>query len=160
MKCKLARTTLMALVAFGLAACQNQQKTEEGAEPDAQTESNQDVQTARQQGTEPGLTPLESELVLPEQEQAPGSAGAGPERAETSAGAETEGETLTLGKQQSETNGARDDRPDTYTVQKGDTLWSIAERFYNSGKRWRDIADANGIDDPSKIATGTTLELP
>lgn len=31
----------------------------------------------------------------------------------------------------------------TYTVQGGDTLASIARKFYNSPQRWQDIADAN-----------------
>ena len=48
----------------------------------------------------------------------------------------------------------------TYTVQKGDTLWSIAMKTYGQGKRWRDIASNNGIQDPSKLRVGQTLQLP
>jgi len=32
---------------------------------------------------------------------------------------------------------------DTYTVVKGDTLWSIAKRFYGSGSKWSTIYEAN-----------------
>ena len=50
---------------------------------------------------------------------------------------------------------------DTYTVEKGDTLWSIAERVYGNGKRWRDIAEANGIEEPSAdLKKGQVLVLP
>ena len=48
----------------------------------------------------------------------------------------------------------------TYVVQKGDTLWSIARRVYGDGQRWKDIAAANGITDPTKIRVGQSLILP
>jgi len=48
----------------------------------------------------------------------------------------------------------------TYTVQRKDTLWSIAMRFYGDGKRWREIAQANGISDPSRLPVGATLVIP
>ena len=33
----------------------------------------------------------------------------------------------------------------TYTVKKGDCLWSIAKRYLGSGTRWTELADINGI---------------
>jgi nucleoid-associated protein YgaU len=50
----------------------------------------------------------------------------------------------------------------TYTVQKGDTLWSIAQRFLGDGHRWREIIDVNpGLDpDPSKLKVGQVIVLP
>ena len=48
----------------------------------------------------------------------------------------------------------------TYVVQKGDTLWSIARRTYGDGQRWREIAEVNGINDPSKLRVGQTLAMP
>jgi len=50
----------------------------------------------------------------------------------------------------------------TYTVQKGDTLWSISRRFYASGKHWRRIFEANKgvIANPDRIRTGTELKIP
>ncbi len=48
----------------------------------------------------------------------------------------------------------------TYTVQPHDTLYSISVKFYGSGKRVKDIADANGIADPSKISVGQVLKMP
>ena len=48
----------------------------------------------------------------------------------------------------------------SYTVQRKDTLWSIAMRFYGDGKRWQEIAQANGISDPSRLPVGATLVIP
>ena len=48
----------------------------------------------------------------------------------------------------------------SYVVQRGDTLWSIAIRYYGNGQRWRDIASANGIGNERKIAVGSTLIIP
>ena len=41
-----------------------------------------------------------------------------------------------------------------YVVQNGDTLYSIARKFYKSPSRWKQIRDANR----SKLAGGTRLE--
>lgn len=43
---------------------------------------------------------------------------------------------------------------DTYTVQKGETLFVIAQ---SQGSSWQDIAEANGISDTDKIQAGQTL---
>lgn len=48
----------------------------------------------------------------------------------------------------------------TYTVRKGDTLWSIAARHYGDGKMWTAIVDANPGIDPKKLAVGQTITLP
>jgi nucleoid-associated protein YgaU len=50
----------------------------------------------------------------------------------------------------------------TYTVQKGDTLWSIADRFYGDGKRWVDIHQANRSKyaNINSIPVGTVLVIP
>ena len=50
----------------------------------------------------------------------------------------------------------------TYTVKAGDTLWSIAKRFYGSGFRWGDIYDANYdvIKNPRMIYVGQVLLIP
>lgn len=48
----------------------------------------------------------------------------------------------------------------TYVVQKGDTLMSIARKVYGNPGKFRDIAAANGISDPNKIKVGQTLTLP
>ena len=50
----------------------------------------------------------------------------------------------------------------TYTVQPGDTLWSLAQRFYGNGYMWPDIYYANEahIHDPNEIYVGQELTIP
>ncbi len=47
-----------------------------------------------------------------------------------------------------------------YTVQRGDTLMSIARKHYGSASKFRDIQAANGLSDPNKIKVGQVLILP
>ena len=47
-----------------------------------------------------------------------------------------------------------------YKVQSGDNLSKIAKRFYGDATKYRDIAQANGIDNPDKIRVGQDLNLP
>lgn len=47
-----------------------------------------------------------------------------------------------------------------YTIQSGDSLWSIAVRTYGDGYRWVDIAEKNNIPNPDIINEGTSLNLP
>lgn len=54
----------------------------------------------------------------------------------------------------------KDDLPKFYVVKKGDTLQSIAKRFYGKASAWRHIADFNKIRDPKKVKVGTKLRLP
>ncbi len=44
-----------------------------------------------------------------------------------------------------------------YVVQPGDTLWDIAQRF---GVSERELADANGINDPNQLIEGQELVIP
>lgn len=48
----------------------------------------------------------------------------------------------------------------SYTIRKGDTLWSIATREYGDGQRWQDIVAANPGINPQKLAVGQTITLP
>lgn len=47
-----------------------------------------------------------------------------------------------------------------WTVRRGQTLASIAALEYRDPRYWRQIAEANGIDDPLALQPGTTLLLP
>ncbi|TAN01576.1 MAG: LysM peptidoglycan-binding domain-containing protein, partial [Rhizobiaceae bacterium] len=48
----------------------------------------------------------------------------------------------------------------TYTVQRGDSLWKIANRLYGAGDRWKAIADANPGVESKPIHAGDTLIVP
>ncbi|HEY8887093.1 MAG TPA: peptidoglycan DD-metalloendopeptidase family protein [Gallionella sp.] len=50
----------------------------------------------------------------------------------------------------------KDWRPSSYVVQKGDTLYSIA---FNYGIDYHDLAEMNGIKDPSLISIGQEIRL-
>ena len=50
----------------------------------------------------------------------------------------------------------KDWRPSSYVVQKGDTLFSIA---FNYGFDYHDLAEMNGIKDPSMISIGQEIRL-
>jgi nucleoid-associated protein YgaU len=51
-----------------------------------------------------------------------------------------------------------------YTVQKGDTLWAIAEKHYGKGKgaKYTEIVKANSppVKDPDMIQPGWVLRIP
>ena len=51
------------------------------------------------------------------------------------------------------------DNPGKYTVQRGDTLWGIAERFLGAGERYVQIMSANNLVD-SMIHPGQVLVIP
>ena len=54
-------------------------------------------------------------------------------------------------------------RGDSYTVAEGDTLATIAEKFYGDSALWRRIYDANRStigDNPDNVRIGTTLRIP
>jgi nucleoid-associated protein YgaU len=47
-----------------------------------------------------------------------------------------------------------------HVVSAGDTLHSVAYAEYGSPGLWRVLAEANGIDDPLRVAPGTNLLIP
>ncbi len=49
-----------------------------------------------------------------------------------------------------------------YTVQSGDTLGSIAKKFYGDGRKWPTIAAANKdvLPDPNRLRIGLKLRIP
>jgi len=48
----------------------------------------------------------------------------------------------------------------THTVQKGDTLWSIAKDYYGDGREYKKIIDANPGLDAAKMKVGQELIIP
>ncbi|MBQ3155887.1 MAG: LysM peptidoglycan-binding domain-containing protein [Clostridia bacterium] len=51
------------------------------------------------------------------------------------------------------------DEPHTYTVVKGDTLWGIALKFYESGIEYKKIMKANRMKN-TIIRPGMVLKIP
>lgn len=51
-------------------------------------------------------------------------------------------------------------RPKFYVWKRGDSLASVADRFYGTDKAWRKIAKANKIRDSRTIKPGDKLRLP
>jgi nucleoid-associated protein YgaU len=52
------------------------------------------------------------------------------------------------------------DHRTAWTVRRGDTLAAIAAAEYGDAAKWRVIADANGIDNPRRVAPGQVLIIP
>lgn len=50
--------------------------------------------------------------------------------------------------------------PAVHTVSTGETLWSIAESYFESGYNWVDIANANELSSPGLIENGQELTIP
>lgn len=53
-------------------------------------------------------------------------------------------------------------KPTSYTVEKGDTLWKIAQKLLGQGTRWRELYELNKdvIQNPNELASGVLLKLP
>lgn len=50
--------------------------------------------------------------------------------------------------------------PATYKVKKGDDLWHISEKYYNSGYNYVEIAKTNKLVNPNVIEVGQDLIIP
>ena len=48
----------------------------------------------------------------------------------------------------------------SHQVAKGDTLYSLAETYYEDGSLWRLIADANDLADPGDLKEGMVVVIP
>lgn len=70
----------------------------------------------------------------------------------------------TVGKQGDELTGVpgetQKELPATHTVAKGEYLWTIAEKYYDSGYGWSEIAKANNLANPNVIEEGQVLSIP
>jgi nucleoid-associated protein YgaU len=45
-------------------------------------------------------------------------------------------------------------------IREGESISSIAAREYHDPAKWRVIAEANRIEDPENMRSGTIVELP
>jgi nucleoid-associated protein YgaU len=50
--------------------------------------------------------------------------------------------------------------PTTHTVSDNETLWSIAEKYYQSGYNWVTIVSENKLENPDLITAGQSLVIP
>ena len=71
--------------------------------------------------------------------------------------------TVTIAKETTRaTKSTKSSSGKTYTVKKGDSLWSIAKKFYGNGAKYVMIRDANKdkIKNPNLIHAGQVLKIP
>ncbi len=50
--------------------------------------------------------------------------------------------------------------PTVHKISEGETLWSIAEKYYNSGYNWITIAKENNLVDSNSITVNQQLTIP
>ncbi len=50
--------------------------------------------------------------------------------------------------------------PSYYVVKRGDYLWKIAQRYYNDGYKWVEIARVNNLKNPNLLFAGQKLIIP
>lgn len=62
--------------------------------------------------------------------------------------------------QQTEQDVSPDKLPGKYTVKENDTLFNIADKYYQDGYKYPEIAEANNLTNPDQIETGRVLEIP
>jgi nucleoid-associated protein YgaU len=54
----------------------------------------------------------------------------------------------------------KEKKPKTYVVQEGDSLSSIAEKFYGDLYKWPKLMEANRLSNPDIIEVGMVLFIP
>lgn len=52
------------------------------------------------------------------------------------------------------------DLPGKYTVKEGDTLYLIAEKYYQDGYKFPKLAEANKLNDVNTLEVGQVLDIP
>jgi hypothetical protein len=66
----------------------------------------------------------------------------------------------TLGGQQNAINPMTSDHTKAHVTREGETLAQVAWDEYEDPSAWRQIADANGLDDPLLVPAGAVLIIP
>lgn len=62
--------------------------------------------------------------------------------------------------QKAEEDVSPENLPGKYTVKENDTLFIIAEKYYQDGSKFEEIAKANNLSDVNSIVVGQVLEIP
>lgn len=55
---------------------------------------------------------------------------------------------------------AKENLPGNYTVKQGDTLFTIAEKYYDDGFKYSELVKANSLENENAITEGQVLEIP
>ena len=55
---------------------------------------------------------------------------------------------------------SKENLPGKYTVKEGDTLFTIAEKYYDDGYKYPEIANANSLTNPDKLEKEQVLQIP
>lgn len=55
---------------------------------------------------------------------------------------------------------SKENLPGKYTIKEGDTLFAVAEEYYNDGFKYTEIAKVNNINDVNTITAGQVIEIP
>ncbi len=50
--------------------------------------------------------------------------------------------------------------PTTHSVAAGDSLWSIAQKYYGDGNKWQDLVKANNLNAKGEVEVGQNLNIP
>ena len=50
--------------------------------------------------------------------------------------------------------------PQKHSVAKGENLWGISQKYFNSGYNWVDIASENKLKNPDRLLEGQELVIP
>lgn len=49
---------------------------------------------------------------------------------------------------------------DTHTVEQGETLWDIAEKYLGDPREWRQLQQGSGVEEPRLLQPGTKIAIP
>jgi nucleoid-associated protein YgaU len=73
---------------------------------------------------------------------------------------ETETQSVTTKPETLAQNNEDKNANQTHVVEQGENLWTISEKYFNSGYNWVDIAKENELENPNLIAVGQELSIP
>lgn len=62
--------------------------------------------------------------------------------------------------QQEEGDISPQNLPGKYTVKEGDTLFLIAQKYYNDGYKYEELVKENNLTNPNQIEVGQVLQIP
>jgi nucleoid-associated protein YgaU len=69
-------------------------------------------------------------------------------------------EYLSLDTQLKQLNLSSPDKTHAHVIARGETLSAISYLYYNDSTDWREIADANAIEDPRRLSIGRQITVP